>query len=76
MTNVKICLGSLADIKEFNKLICSIDVPADLSEGNYKVDAKSLVGLFSLDMNQALDLSIHSDNCRDYLQSISKFLVN
>lgn len=76
MTNVKISLSSLDDIKEFNKLTCGFDAEADLTEGNYKVDAKSLIGLFTLDMNQALDLSIHSDNCRDYLKSISRFLVN
>lgn len=76
MTNVKICLGSFEDIKEFNALTCSFEAPTDLSEGSYRVNAKSLVGLFSLDMNRELDLSIHSDNCRDYLNSISKFLVN
>lgn len=76
MTNVKISLGSLEDIKEFNRLTCGIDAPADLSEGSYKVNAKNLIGLFTLDTNQALILSVHSDNCREYLKSISKFLVN
>lgn len=76
MKNVKISFSSLEDIKEFNKVTCSNDCNVELSSGNYKVDAKSLVGLFTFDINQKLDLTIYSDNYADYLSQISKFLVD
>ncbi len=76
MKNVKISFSSLEDIKEFNRVTCSNDFDAELSLGNYKVDAKSLVGLFTFDINQKLDLTIYSDNYADYLSQIGKFLVD
>lgn len=76
MKNVKISLKSLDEIKEFNKITCAFDSPVDLVMGNYKVNAKSLIGLFTVDTNAKVDLNIHSDNYKDYLSSIGKFLVD
>lgn len=76
MKNVKISLGSLEDIKEFNRITCSFDSPVSLSVGNYKVNAKSIVGLFTIETNTKVDLMIDSDNYRDYLSKIDKFLVD
>lgn len=76
MKKVQISFSSLEDIKEFNRISCSVDFSVELASGNYKVDAKSLVGLFTLDVNQRLDLTIYSDNYADYLSQISKFLVD
>ncbi len=76
MKNVKISLGSLEDIKEFNRITCSFDSPVSLTMGNYKVNAKSLIGLFTVDTNTKVDLMIDSDNYKDYLSRIDKFLVD
>lgn len=76
MKNVQILLRSLEDIKEFNRITCSYsDLPVDVSSGEYTVDAKSLIGLFSIDTDKKLDLKINSDNYNDYLMKISKFLA-
>lgn len=75
MKQVQISFSSLEDIKEFNRITCSVDFDVELSSGNYKVDAKSLVGLFTFDVNQRLDLTIYSDNYADYLAEIGRFLV-
>lgn len=75
MKQTQISFSSLEDIKEFNRITCSAPFDVELSSGNYKVDAKSLVGLFTFDINQRLDLTIYSDNYADYLSEISKFLV-
>lgn len=76
MKNAHISFSSLEEIKEFNRITCSVDYNVELASGNYKVDAKSLVGLFTFDVNQRLDLIIYSDNYADYLSQISKFLVD
>ena len=77
MKIVKISLTDLDEIKEFNRITClHHDLTAELSSGGYKVDPKSLVGLFTLDTGAKLDLTIFSDNYNDYLSDISKFLVD
>ena len=77
MKIVKISLTDLEDIKEFNRITCSHhDLNAQLSVGGYKVDPKSLVGLFTFDTGTKLELTIFSDNYNDYLSDISKFLVD
>ena len=76
MKTAKIFLTDLDDIREFNRITCSHhELTAELSNGGYKVDPKSLIGLFSLDAGTKLDLTIYSDNYDDYLSAISKFLV-
>lgn len=76
MKSVKVSLHSFDEMKEFNKITCNYDYPVDLVSGNYKVNAKNIIGLFTFDTNTALDLIIHSDNYKDYLSSIGKFLVD
>ena len=76
MKNVKNALSSFEDIKEFNRITCMYDLSADLSTGNYKVNPRSLIGLFTLDTGKKLNLTIYSDNYNDYLERIGKFLVD
>lgn len=76
MKSVKISLHSFDDIKEFNRITCGFDYPVDIAAGNYKVNAKSIMGLFTFETNTDLDLIIHSDNYKDYLTRIDKFLVD
>ena len=47
-----------------------------MANGNYIVNAKSIMGLFTFDTNKDIDLIIHSDNYKDYLSRIGKFLVD
>ena len=45
----------------------------DLKHGKYVVDAKSILGIFSLDLSKPVTLEIHSDNCDDLLQELKPF---
>ena len=76
MKNVKISLHSFEDMKEFNRITCGLDYPVDVAKGNYIVNAKSNMGLFTFETNTDIDLIIHSDNYKDYLSRIGKFLVD
>ncbi|MDR1755269.1 MAG: HPr family phosphocarrier protein [Eubacterium sp.] len=75
MTNSKIILSSIDDVKEFVSIILKADFSADLSSGKYVVDAKSIMGIFSLDLSKPLDLKIHSENGAEFLDKIKKFIV-
>ena len=61
MKKMKISLGSIEDVKEFVALTNSYSFDSDLVSGRYAVDAKSIMGIFSLDLSKPIDLNIHAD---------------
>ena len=76
MKTVKIQLVSLNDVKEFVSKTNGLPCEADLNSGRYSVDAKSIMGIFSLDLSKPIEFTIHSDNCEEFLQEISQFIVD
>lgn len=61
MKTVKVLLNSIETVKEFVATISKIDCDMDLVSGKYKVDAKSILGIFSMNLSDTLDLNIHAD---------------
>ncbi|MBQ7834407.1 MAG: HPr family phosphocarrier protein [Ruminiclostridium sp.] len=76
MTKVKIRLVTIDDVKDFVKKTNELGCEADLTLGKYVIDAKSIMGIFSLDLSRELELSVHSDNCNDFMNEISRYIVN
>ena len=65
MKTVRISLNSIDKVKSFvNDLVRFSDVDFDLVSGRYVIDAKSLMGIFSLDLSKPIDLNIHADESR------------
>lgn len=75
MKTVNIKLMTIDDVKEFvtAATYCNFDI--DLISGRYIVDAKSLMGIFSIVPSEKLECQIFSDNCDDFLKSIERFIV-
>ena len=62
MKTVCISLNSIDKVKSFvNDLVRFTDVDFDLVSGRYVIDAKSIMGIFSLDLSKPIDLNIHAD---------------
>ena len=61
MKSVKISLNSIDKVKSFVNDIARFDAEFDLVSGRYVIDAKSIMGIFSLDISQPIDLNIHSE---------------
>lgn len=61
MKTVKISLNSIDKVKSFVNEITKFDVDFDLVSGRYVIDAKSIMGIFSLDLSKPIDLNIHAD---------------
>ena len=57
-----IILNSVDRIREFNSRIQNIKGDCDLRSGNYVVDAKSIMGIFGLDVSRPLELVVHDDS--------------
>ena len=65
MKTVKISLNSIDKVKSFVNELSKFDVDFDLVSGRYVIDAKSIMGIFSLDLSKSIDLNIHADSDAD-----------
>mgnify|MGYP005778157139 CR=1 FL=1 len=60
MKKVQVSLNSIDKVKSFVKDISDFSCDFDLISGRYVIDAKSMLGIFSLDLAKPIDLAIHS----------------
>ena len=75
MTTVNISLDSIDKVKSFVNAITKFDSDFDLISGRYVIDAKSIMGIFSLDLSKPIELSIHSDNVTDILNALAPYII-
>ena len=75
MKREQIMLKTINDVKAFVNSVAKYDFDVDLLSGRYAVDAKSIMGLFSLDLSKAITMEIHSDDCQNFLNEIKPFIV-
>lgn len=75
MKKFKVLLGSINDVKNFVNIVTKYDYDVDLISGRYVVDAKSIMGIFSLDLTQPIDVEIHSDDCDAFVEEIKPYIV-
>ena len=61
MKTVQISLNTIDKVKSFVNTITKYDNDFDLVSGRYVIDAKSIMGIFSLDLSKPIDLNIHAD---------------
>lgn len=62
MKTVDISLNSIDKVKSFVNNISKFDFDFDLISGRYVIDAKSIMGIFSLDLSKPITLNIHADD--------------
>ena len=78
MQEVKIKLSSVNDVNEFVSTISCFDCGFDIDTDRSVVDAKSIMGIFSLDLSKELSLKIHSSDASEIMKikgKIEKFIV-
>ncbi|MGN1113606.1 MAG: HPr family phosphocarrier protein [Oscillospiraceae bacterium] len=76
MSKVKIKLDSIAAVKKFVNIVSLYNFDVDLTSGRYAVDAKSIMGIFSLDLSNPIQLIAHSDDADKFLEEIKEFIVD
>ena len=76
MKSVSILLNTTESVKKFVNIMSSYDFTTDLRSGRYVVDAKSILGIFSLDLNKPVVLEINSDDCDELLKEITPFIYD
>lgn len=74
MKTFQILLSSINDVKNFVNIVSKYDYEIDLTSGRYVVDAKSIMGIFSLDLSKPIKVEIHSDKCEDVYDELKPFV--
>lgn len=72
MKTVQISLNSIDKVKSFVNDITKFDNDFDLVSGRYVIDAKSIMGIFSLDLSKPIALNIHADENVDEILNVLK----
>ena len=77
MKTIKICLNSIEKVKSFVNDITRFEADFDLVSGRYVIDAKSIMGIFSLDLSKPIDLNIHAQEEMDtILTALQPYIVD
>lgn len=76
MKTVQISLNSIDKVKSFVNEITKFDNDFDLVSGRYVIDAKSIMGIFSLDLSKPIDLNIHAEDDVDtILEALKAYII-
>ncbi len=65
MKSVNILLNTIEKVKSFVNVIAKFDFDFDLAQGRYVIDAKSIMGIFSLDLSNSISLVIHTEDAAE-----------
>lgn len=78
MRTIKVLLNSIEAVKSFVNLISQFGCEMDLISGRYTIDAKSIMGIFSLDLSKPIDCRIHGDasEVEEVLEQIQAYIVS
>ena len=74
MKSVNIRLSLVENVNRFVNIVSHYPFEMDLKAGRHVVDAKSILGIFSLDLSRPITLEIYSDDCDDLLTEIDQFI--
>ena len=75
MKTFHLMLNSINDVKDFVNIVSKYDFDVDLTSGRYVVDAKSIMGIFSLNLSKPIKVEVHSDDCDEFIAELQRFIV-
>ncbi len=74
MKKFEILLNSTNDVKNFVNAVTKYDFDIDLTSGRYVVDAKSIMGIFSLDLSKPITIEVHCDDCDALVEELKPYI--
>lgn len=76
MKKVNIKLNTINDVKAFVNAVSNYNFDVDLVSGRYAIDAKSIMGIFSLDLSKVIELQAHTEDADAFFADIKSFIVD
>lgn len=75
MISLNIALNTINDVKNFVTTVSKYDFDVSLSSGRYVIDAKSIMGIFSLDLSKSIKLEAECDQDSEFFNEIKPYIV-
>ena len=75
MKTANIRINTIEDVKNFVTTVTKCNYDVDIVSGRYAIDAKSIMGIFSLDLSKPLERRVHSDDCDELMAELDKYIV-
>ena len=75
MYETTIQLNAINDVKDFVNTVMMFDYDIDLVSGRYAIDAKSIMGIFSLDLSKPIKLQAHTEDPEALIKVIQKYII-
>ncbi|MBQ8397306.1 MAG: HPr family phosphocarrier protein [Clostridia bacterium] len=73
MKTIDIRLSTIQEVQKFVNIVNRYDIDVDLSSGRYIVDAKSIMGIFSLDLLKPITLTAHTEDADALFAELKEF---
>ncbi len=75
MQEMQIKLTNISDVREFVNEVMLLEYEVDLVQGRYVIDAKSIMGIFALDLLNPITVKAFTDYADDFFDKLKKFKV-
>lgn len=75
MNKMEIMLANVQDVRDFVNIVVLIDFEVDLAQGRYLIDAKSIMGIFALDLLSPITVIAHTEYADDFFAKLDRFAV-
>ena len=75
MKSTMIMLASINDVKTFVNIVMNYDFEVDLVSGRHVIDAKSIMGIFSIDLSKPLQFNVYGEDTEKFFNDIRPFIV-
>lgn len=75
MKSIPLKLTQAEEVKAFVNIVNRYPYEMDLRAGRHVVDAKSILGIFSLDLSKPITLDVYNDDCADLASDIKPFTI-
>ena len=75
MYETTIQLNAINDVKDFVNTVMMFDYDIELVSGRYAIDAKSIMGIFSLDLSKPIKLQAHTEDPEALIKAIQKYII-
>lgn len=75
MEAVTVSLTQVNQVQQFVSLVSKVPYDVDMVSGRYTINAKSLLGIYSLDLNRPLQVVMYSDDCEELKKALEAFMV-
>jgi len=75
VSKTTISLSTIEDVKNFVSAVTMCEYDVDLISGRYAIDAKSIMGIFSLDLSKPIALEAHTDDASKFFAEIKQYII-